>query len=829
MSSIGLDVAYTKTQTDEVLVVVKDTAHHTETIVNQLTDITTTLADIQLQSDTRHPFIKPAPIHGTAQYLIPNRLVRDFIGREDILARITEGFNRPSSQGKPKIVTISGLGGQGKTQLSLQYCRRVQGNEIKAIFWVDAMSKELVLASFKKIVGLIGDPEQLLGDENIVQFVLEKLRTRHEPWLLIFDNHDDPAAFNLQDYFPGGDLGRILVTSRNAGVAKLDRQNAITLEGLSEPDALDLLFAQCEKERTRSNFEIGKAIVERLGYHTLAIAQAGSYILLRQLSLNKFMDTFEARKDGILKHTVGMTEYQRQLSATAKETTLNVFTTWDLSFELLKISNNAGEHKEDILTLFAFFDSKDISEELFQIYYDNCRLSPASDQRYQWSISVMLGMSETWSHEDFETVLVSLAQMNLIQPWYRDEEENCHISLHPLIRDWIRLRIDFKTFQECTFITANILASLIANFRDNTFEYKLPLSLRLALLSHVNAYQENYAYLNEHLSSTTDEDYANLYASETWFRDFLLANGWLNVAELMARRIATWVEARFGSESEDYMTSQVLLAKSVQSQGNYTEAESLLRKIIKVEKNVPISDNKNLNAAFNILAQVLVAQGVWEEAESINRRLLVIYERDHGAQNNHTLTTLHNLGAISRKKGQYDEAEVIYRRVLMIEERTYGIEHPHTLLALSNLALSLNDQGKNEEAEKLCRQALEIREKVLGGDHPDTMISNWNLARLLRDLHRVEEALEYFERAASLGLRLFGVNHPLALEFADAYAICKTEFQREVVGSTSNQALQSKDLSLDDRADGQSKEGKPEDPTSLKIGKSARCHRTNAD
>lgn len=769
MQSIGLDVAYTKTQTDEVLVVVKDTSHKTDELLvtvkdtahqttSKLTDITATLEDIRL--NVKSPAIKTAPSSGITQYLIPNRLVQDFIGREDILTRIKEGFDRPNSQGKPKIVTISGLGGQGKTQLALKYCRHVREKEIKTIFWVDAMSKELVLASFKKIAGLIADPGQLPEDEQTVHFVLEKLTAWPKRWLLIFDNHDDPSAFRLQDYFPGGDQGRILVTSRNTGVAKLDRKNAIALEGLSEIEALDLLFNQCVAERTESNNESGVAIVKRLGYHTLAIAQAGSYILLRKLNLDQFLDTFETRKDGILKHNSEMSEYRRQLSSLAKETTLNVFTTWELSFELLKQSNKNDEHKEDLLTLFAFFDSKDISEELFRTYFEQLGPSPSSKLSHQRQISAIFGMIENWNIESFETILVDLAQMTLIQPWFRDKEENCHVSLHPLIRDWIRLRTDYKSFQECTVNTAYILAEGLSSYQDSS-DYNLPLSTRLAFISHIDVYIDNYKKLEIRLGpEDLNKVYADLQNSESWFCDFLNRNAWSTDAKVMAERLSIWQKSEFGVESSEYLTSLSDLANIARDQGDYKGSESLLRQVFQCNERILGPEHESTLTTLHNLASVLCYQGNLEEAEMLNRRVLMIYQKDLGEEHLETLNSLHNLALVLSEQGRYEEAEKMYRRVLKIREKVTGVEHPITLKIFNSLAHTLQMLVRYEEVEEIHRRVLKIRERVLGNENPDTISSVWNLACNLYGQNFKKEALVYFERAAMSSLKVLGPDHP---------------------------------------------------------------------
>ena len=81
-------------------------------------------------------------------YEIPNRRVDGFVGREEILQKIDEALSDGSS---PHYAVLQGMGGQGKTQVALEYCHREKNNPYSAIFWVDATSQDRVEGSFQSI------------------------------------------------------------------------------------------------------------------------------------------------------------------------------------------------------------------------------------------------------------------------------------------------------------------------------------------------------------------------------------------------------------------------------------------------------------------------------------------------------------------------------------------------------------------------------------------------------------------------------------------------------------------------------------------------------
>lgn len=117
---------------------------------------------------------------------------------------------------------------------------------------------------------------------------------------------------------------------------------------LVEADVLDHLLKQSQVEHDKANKKNGKLIVARLGYHAIAITQAGSYITQRKIQLQQFMYHYKRQRKDILQQTPQMTQYRRKLSDAAGETALNVFTTWELSFQQLQARNNKHGYKEDM-------------------------------------------------------------------------------------------------------------------------------------------------------------------------------------------------------------------------------------------------------------------------------------------------------------------------------------------------------------------------------------------------------------------------------------------------------------------------------------------------
>ena len=190
---------------------------------------------------------------------------------------------------------------------------------------------------------------------------------------MVFDNYDNPVAFpNIRDFIPQSECGAILVTSRHpdshAVVMNLSN-HFLELFGLEECAAVALLIQQ--SQITKGISSDAKNIVERLGCHPLALTQAGAYVRKRKLRLCEFMDHYQRRKKIILESTPQLSQYRKRVGNAEEETSLNVFTTWELSFQQLQSEASENDVEAKLLTLLAFFDEKDISEQLFAGFSTN--------------------------------------------------------------------------------------------------------------------------------------------------------------------------------------------------------------------------------------------------------------------------------------------------------------------------------------------------------------------------------------------------------------------------------------------------------------------------
>ena len=139
--------------------------------------------------------------------MVPRKRVKDFIGREGLLDEIRWHFSQDSKE-SPRILILYALGGQGKSQIALEYCRRWR-DAYCGIFWVDANSVATVMQSYGAIAAELIGESRIKTSDSTVQMEMAKrhLEQWSEAWLLVFDNYDKPEKFaEVKKFIPTSKL-----------------------------------------------------------------------------------------------------------------------------------------------------------------------------------------------------------------------------------------------------------------------------------------------------------------------------------------------------------------------------------------------------------------------------------------------------------------------------------------------------------------------------------------------------------------------------------------------------------------------------------------------
>jgi DNA polymerase III delta prime subunit len=151
----------------------------------------------------------------------------EFVGRETELEQLRTWLApRPRRQ---NVVVLYGLGGIGKTQLSIHFARKFV-DTYSSVFWLNAKDESTLKAGLAGLMAQVVENHVSLSvtdaqeGERMVQQARQWLsRPDNDQWLVVYDNYDDPrlpgiqssTGYDVRDFFPHRAQGSILITTRS--------------------------------------------------------------------------------------------------------------------------------------------------------------------------------------------------------------------------------------------------------------------------------------------------------------------------------------------------------------------------------------------------------------------------------------------------------------------------------------------------------------------------------------------------------------------------------------------------------------------------------------
>ncbi|KAH9212847.1 hypothetical protein DL95DRAFT_447360 [Leptodontidium sp. 2 PMI_412] len=618
-------------------------------------------------------------------------------------------------------------------------------NEAEGIFWVDVDKPSTAERDFIAITKQLGHSIETIHEG------LQVLATTERSWLLILDNADDPD-FDYQVYFPSGNRGAVLMTSRVAECRRYSQDAFEALEGLEEQDSKELLLkaAEVAPKSWPAYDNQAKEVVNLLGSHTLALIQAGAYVSQGHCQLHQYPKVYQRQRQRLLKYR----------PTQAQSRYCDVYATFEASADVLEQSQTkSASDALRLLEILSMLSSSVLPLQIFEEAWKGSRkISQASDEarginefsrdHVSQLPSFIVPEEDEW--DPFRLIEASSRLASLSLATRQDLDGGVVLSMHPLTHAWAKDRQDSK-YQGVTWIVTGCILGLSRS------------STRL--------WQTQERLLLPHILSYLDIKFKKAFslASTALITPVFLKCGW---ALLNMRQ-----DSRLSQLLQDIFLELRQEARNLMNLGRNEAARALLEQVIKIrETTLPETHPDTLTTMSN-LASVLLSQGKYADAEAMNRQTLEIKEEVLGKTHPSTLMTMSNLGLVLFSLGKYADAEAMNRQTLEIKKEVLGKTHPDTLMTMNNLALVLSSQGKYADAEAMNRQTLEIREEVLGKTHPGTLTSVYCLAYLLQNKHEYEEASILYKRACSGFKSSLGSEHPTTRACVNHYSAMLSSFK----------------------------------------------------
>ncbi|KAJ7479784.1 P-loop containing nucleoside triphosphate hydrolase protein, partial [Mycena latifolia] len=315
--------------------------------------------------------------------------------------------------GRQHIFLLYGLGGAGKTQITLKFIEESSWSSFSDVFLIDTSTLETINTGLKNIA-----LSKNCG--NTSQDALQWLSSKPDEWLLFFDNADDPKI-NLNTFFPQCNHGNIVITSRNPGLCVYAGSHC-AVSNMEGSEAVELLLKSAAQDGTASNNIIATKIVKELSYLPLAIIQAGAFIS-KYGSLNSYLALYAKN------HARMLSEKPVQ---SHDDYAWTVYTTWQISFEQLSYP------AATLLQLCSLLHHQGISEQIFSNASTyKFRLNGPSKKQLQQPLDFLnhfVGPAGSWDSLRFMELTGELRAYSLIN----FDSQTEIFSIHPLVHNWCR-------------------------------------------------------------------------------------------------------------------------------------------------------------------------------------------------------------------------------------------------------------------------------------------------------------------------------------------------------------------------------------------------------
>jgi tetratricopeptide (TPR) repeat protein/transcriptional regulator with XRE-family HTH domain len=687
---------------------------------------------------------------------------RDFIGREQFLARLYQILAADNVTVSSQACAISGIGGIGKTQTALEFAYRY-AHDYNAVLWVRADSREMLISDFAGLAHELDLPEKEQGDQFLRIVAVNSWLEKNLPWLLIFDN-----ASNLDlatDFLPRCSGGATLVTTRSTITGTFIKK--MPLKSMNREEGTSFLSrhlaSQEEDEETvaeelsTSERSAAETIWKLMDGLPLGLDQVAAYVEENQCGLADYLSIFQAMRKMLL---------QKRGSLRQKMYPDAVATTWLLSFQEIEQANPAAS---ELLRFCAFLCPDEIPEEIIG--------KGIADLGSH--LCKVIGDQHLWNN-----MIHTLLQYSLVQRNPQKKILRFHRMVQAVLQDMLNednkrsmsenaMRVINAAFPEAEYATWPQCERLLmqALFAAQTIEeYHLVSKEAGNLLSKTATYLRERALYGEAepllkraiaiYKQCLGENQLETALGQNNLAELYRQQGKFEQAELLLLEALAIRKQLLGIH--DPVTARNLnnLAILYWQMGIDTKAEPLFLEAIGINEQCSGKEHPDVARSMLGLANLYLQQGNYAKAKPLYLRTLAIYERELAADHPHLAACRNNLAELYRQLGEYEHARLLLQQALSIFEHQVGAVHPDTARCLNNLAELYWQQGEYEQAEAHFQRSISIYGQLLVADHLDTAEALYGLAKVYQQQGKSEEALSLLQRAIAIREKRSEKNHP---------------------------------------------------------------------
>ncbi|KAI1740720.1 TPR-like protein [Xylaria scruposa] len=617
----------------------------------------------------------------------------DFVGRDGILEEIHRALAPTDDSGpKPRTFVLAGLGGMGKTQIAIEYAFRHR-DTYKVVLWAHADGRAKLAESYSEFaqeLGLTGDEK--LNPEVAKQVVKECLATLDIDWLMVIDNADgDDKEELFKEYFPSGDHGSVLITTRDSRL--IAQKGGVELTVLDEESAVSLLRTMSrfnadkldDKERDEE-LEAALNIVRRIDCLPLAITHAANLILSDSCTFLEFFEAYNNRE--LIQDCEEVRSVNHSSGATYR---YSLRTVWNMNFDRLDLG------PQSLIMILSYMDP------------DRVQLRHLTDGVEKAKEPTLDFMSNAYKRNKLKTQLLRSSLVT-------QSEKHKELRMHRLVQASCHLRMDLAERRQ-SFAHAITIIKHCWPIPQRSAIYDPALwDSQQSLLPHVQSLCAHYVSSYKDGNPLIPDDTVN------WdFAAILYEAGWY-----------CYERALLGLINDLLLPAEEYCLRHLDKGGGYRILADVYGGIgsLHTESNMFQEAYDSFHKEWHYL-KLAFKQGeierpsIWEvfglarlgnglhglnrygEAEGYYYQALKAWD---GLPGDRTVYTT-NLGICLWLQGRLDDAEQRLRPLIKDKEDVTNFRTGYAMLALGNVqisqALALTEKGRKKESETKYKEAMD--------------------------------------------------------------------------------------------------------------------------
>ncbi|MFJ8887875.1 tetratricopeptide repeat protein [Streptomyces sp. NPDC102402] len=716
-------------------------------------------------------FGRPAP--DSVRTPLVGRAPRVLRDRTALMARLTDAA-RDETGG---IHVLHGMGGCGKTAVAHSLFTTVHRDGERIGLWVNASERSTLRSGMLAVAADRGaETSELVaahdGRRAAADLVWHYLNASAQPWFLVLDNADDPAALEEGAWLRSSSRGTVVVTTRVGGGRVWDGAELHEVGVLPLEDAALVLH---DLAPAAGSAQEAEAVARRLECLPLALSLAGSF-LSRQLLESWSMSDYRRHLD---ENPTELIDRGAVPGGSGRDIRHLVGRTWEISLGALA---DAGmPESESLLRLLSCWSSDPVPLSL---------LRPLSV-----GAVALEGLEPPMPCDRVETALRGLLDHSLISLVDADEggETVRCVKTHGVLLDSVAAAVPQEQWPLLIEGAARLLGAGIPSTEDGRAADRgvrglVPHASKLLRLVRDRATATSVTGVVNDLNRIVFDggDYQASLHSALAAREVaqthlgadhpltlsagndaaraLFRLGRFEDSEAMHRQVLDGRERVFGEEHPETLESFLSLHEPLGQLGRVADCVAVLDRAQEVHGRALGEHHPDTLYVRALRIEYVALSGDVEEFDRVGAETVALCEELLGPDSLATVTSHHNFAFGLHHLGRHEQAEPIARQAFADRQRVQGAAHPLAFSAAILLSWILAERGAHEESISFARFAVNGQEQALGQEHPYLLTNRAGLAAALAASGSTAEAQALARLNMPLCERVLGVEHPVTVK-----------------------------------------------------------------